>query len=186
MYTNKQIQELAQAYLEHGDFTVSGYARIEHAGVKWLAETGDLEQEDIDFWMARAEDEFDCLSEWAHNLGLTHLDANEVYVLCTLDLGASEQRARFCNEFSNEERADFVALWMETGDPDSLDASVPEAAGYACANIDAARAGQQFGVPRATLTLACRDGSIKGAVKVGNRWEFPLASFLEWLREKER
>jgi len=46
--------------------------------------------------------------------------------------------------------------------------------------IDAATAGRQFSVPRATITWACREGKIADAIKNGNRWEFPLESFLAW------
>lgn len=52
------------------------------------------------------------------------------YVYDTLDTGTGEQRARFINEFSEEERGIFVALWLRDGDKDDLLRSVPEAESY--------------------------------------------------------
>lgn len=41
---------------------------------------------------------------------------------------------------------------------------------------------EEYGVPRATLTWACRRGKIEGATKLGNRWRFPLTTFEAWRR----
>ena len=52
--------------------------------------------------------------------------------------------------------------------------------------ISTATAGRQFDVPRATLTWACREGKISDAIKNGNRWEFPLESFLDWHNSRSK
>ena len=44
---------------------------------------------------------------------------------------------------------------------------------------------EEYGIPRATLTWACRQGKIVGAEKLGNRWRFPLVTFRTWLRKRK-
>jgi len=45
---------------------------------------------------------------------------------------------------------------------------------------------EEWGIPRPTVTLACRNGEIEGAEKVANRWQFPQAMFLAWLRRRRQ
>jgi hypothetical protein len=62
--TEKQLKEMIETYLEHGDFEVSECARVEFAGLTamlaqpWAPE--NLERIDFD------ADDFDALSDFAH------------------------------------------------------------------------------------------------------------------------
>ena len=51
--------------------------------------------------------------------------------------------------------------------------------------LSAREAEEKWGVPRATITLACRRGKIREARKLGNRWQFPQRTFLAWLHRRE-
>lgn len=110
---NKQLQEMAKKYLDNGDFTVSGYARIEIAGVKYLAEEGDLEETDINEHIEN-ENDFDGLSDWAHELAITSiLPESDIYILQTLDVATHEQRLRYQAEMSEKEKSKFAQYYRE-------------------------------------------------------------------------
>jgi len=51
--------------------------------------------------------------------------------------------------------------------------------------LSAREAEEKWGVPRATITLACRQGKIREAAKLGNRWHFPQRTFLAWLHKRQ-
>jgi len=51
--------------------------------------------------------------------------------------------------------------------------------------VSVREAEEEYGIPRATLTWACRKGAIVGAEKLGNRWRFPLVTFRTWLRKRK-
>ena len=134
MITVKDLHEMAQEYLDNGEFDVSGYARIQEAGVKHLLET-EPDQDDINYWV-KARDDYDGLGTWAYEIaaGTPLLSNSELFVLKTLDLSENEQRARFVNEMDDADRALFVRLWRELTasefDYTDLVEWLPEAAPY--------------------------------------------------------
>ena len=52
--------------------------------------------------------------------------------------------------------------------------------------LSAREAEEKWNVPRATITLACRQGKIREAAKLGNRWHFPQRTFLAWLHKNRQ
>ena len=46
--------------------------------------------------------------------------------------------------------------------------------------ITPGQAARDYGLPRVTITWACRNGRIRGASKVSGRWRFPRIGFLSW------
>lgn len=48
----------------------------------------------------------------------------------------------------------------------------------------AAEAERKYGVPRSSITLACRTGEIERAEIRDGRWRFPREDFLEWKRSR--
>jgi len=50
--------------------------------------------------------------------------------------------------------------------------------------LTAAQAGRNYGVPRSSITLACRQGYIVGAERVDGRWQFLASDFQQWLESR--
>lgn len=121
MITNQELRQMAKEYLANGDFGVSGAARIEKAGLEWLAEEGDVEQEDINYWISNRQD-YDGLSDWACELAIETPLIKDVFLFKTLDVSDREQRLCYQAEMSADEQARFIALYRKMFDttPDWL------------------------------------------------------------------
>lgn len=55
--------------------------------------------------------------------------------------------------------------------------------------ITAQKASEEFGVPIASIRLACRKGFIAGAIKLNGKtspWRFRREAFLAWLASLEK
>lgn len=110
MITNEELRTMAKEYLSNGDFDVSGTARIGKAGIEYLAEEGDLVQDDINYWISDRQD-YDGLSDWAYELAATTPLIENVFVLKTLDVSDHEQRLRYQAEMCGTEQATFLKLY---------------------------------------------------------------------------
>jgi len=78
--------------------------------------------------------------------------------------------------------ADRLNRFLETGIADEpIDEYDPQLVPW----ISAREAEENWGIPRATITWACRQGHIAGAEKLGNRWRFPQGRFLAWMHTRK-
>ena len=50
--------------------------------------------------------------------------------------------------------------------------------------ISSSEASFLFDVPNSSITLACREGEIEGAKKVGRDWVFKQGDFVDWMKAK--
>ena len=112
MTTNQELRKMAEAYRDNGEFTVSGRAMIEKAGVDRIIEESDIEygQDFIDGFVSGSDD-FDGLSEMAYHIAVNEVLSNsEIYVLEALDKSDREQSLCYRAEMSDEEQAEFLKL----------------------------------------------------------------------------
>lgn len=78
--------------------------------------------------------------------------------------------------------ADVLDHYLVTGQHDGVISRRHFQIGYRWIGVtDAAR---EYGVPRSSITLACRQGDIEEAQKGRHGWEFPESAFLYWLNTR--
>lgn len=78
--------------------------------------------------------------------------------------------------------ADALVRFLETGEHGGEITDVHPQLGSSWLTVR--EASEDWGVPRATITLALRQGKIRHAEKFGNRWRFPQRNFLAWLARR--
>ena len=116
MITNQELRKMAEAYRDNGEFTVSGRAMIEKAGIDQIIEESDIEysQVFIDGFVSGSDD-WDGISEMAYHIAVNEVLSNsEIFVLETLDKSDREQSLCYRAEMSNEEQAEFLKLHQMT------------------------------------------------------------------------
>lgn len=89
-----------------------------------------------------------------------------------------------------EQLRDKLTALLESGTHDGAIDNLHEQLGYHWLTSREAQElmeRQGLDVPHiSTITKACREGQIRGAVKAGRDWRFPQMRFLNWYRKRDK